>query len=612
MVRIWDARSGALLHDLKVGPGGAPSDFYRAAISPDGRLVAAIDAAGSAVHVWDAVTGGSVAELHNRAADFPRLAFSSGGWLATTGGDEVRVFDVRTWARIATLPGPVHSLAFDARDRLVTGTGSGEVALWALPSGARLQHLRRFGESVDAVAFSSDGELVAAGSRDGALQIWHAGSGALQSQLNPRHSKVLAAEFDPSSRLVLAANADGTVVVADAAQGLPVALLDGPRSVVRVAHFAPGAHRVVGASWDGTARVWDASSPYRRWSSTPSGSACDVGLRSEPDRRFVAVGCGDLSTRVWDTAHDRLVAELPSVTRIEGGGFTSAAAAVSAAGDRAAIARGSVVEVYELPGARLLRTIRHAASVSSVAFATTGTDLITGAIDGSLLISRADGSQLALQASGGIDAAELLDDGRAVVAGADRQLRIYSASGAALADLELPVRMMSLRCDGPHVVALPSYLGKAAAPLLIDLDRHRVIAQLAGHVGEVFSARWVAGQRILTAGADGGARMWDGVTGGLLQVYRGSSRFLADATVMTDDVVVGGDADGTLRFWDASSGARLWMLQAHKSSIVGVHVEGDDLVTRGFTGEISRWRLPPTGQVIDACGDHPRCAIVAE
>jgi WD40 repeat protein len=172
--------------------------------------------------------------------------------------------------------------------------------------------------------------------------------------------------------------------------------------------------------------------------------------------------------------------------------------------------------------------------------------------------------------------------------------------------------MMSLRYDAARLVALPSYLGKAEAPVLIDLESYRVIAQLTGHVGEVFSARWVAGRRILTAGADGAARMWDGVTGQLMQVYRGSSRFLADVTLTSDDVVVGGDADGVLRFWDATSGAKLWTLQAHKSSIIGIHTEGDDLVTRGFTGEISRWRLPAPGRVIDACGDHPRCAIVAQ
>jgi len=75
-------------------------------------------------------------------------------------------------------------------------------------------------------------------------------------------------------------------------------------------------------------------------------------------------------------------------------------------------------------------------------------------------------------------------------------------------------------------------------------------------------------------------------------------------------MVVRGDADGLLRFWDMVSGARLWTRPAHKSAVLGVHLEGSDLVTRGFTGEISRWRLPQSGAVIDACARSAACAIV--
>jgi WD40 repeat protein len=40
-----------------------------------------------------------------------------------------------------------------------------------------IRHLRIAGESIGAVAYSSDGQFVAAGSRDGAVQGWSAESG---------------------------------------------------------------------------------------------------------------------------------------------------------------------------------------------------------------------------------------------------------------------------------------------------------------------------------------------------------------------------------------------------------------------------------------------------
>jgi WD40 repeat protein len=613
-VRIWDPTSGKLVRELR---GDSTTRRYgAAAMSPDGKLIAAIEITGDIADVWDTFTGGRVAKIRNDALDFVGIAFSSDGrWLATTGGNDVRVFDARTWRSALTIRGPrIHKLAFDpTAPRLITGAATGDAAIWEIPSGTRIRHLRDVGDPVEAVAFSPDGQLVVVAGRDGTEQVWHAGSGELLSQFNPRHSKILAAEFDRTSKLVLAAGVDGTVVVADAAEGIPV-MLDGPQNVVWSAHFDPSSRLVVGASWDGTARVWDATPPYRRWSSPTSADSCGIVTGLEPDRRFIAVGCKDHPTRVWDTAHDQLLAELPSVSPVDGE-FTSAFPAVSADGDRAAIARGNTVEIYELPGKRLLRTITHGAPVNAVAFASTGRDLVSGAIDGSVLVARDSGALLAMPtSSGGIDAAGFLPDGRVVAADAQRRLRVYDrGGGAVLADLELPARVMSLRVDGNSLVTVPSYIGDLAPPVLLDLERYRVIAQLVGHVGRVFSARWVAGGQIITAGSDGTARLWNGSTGRLRQIYRASSRSIGDATLTPDgSLLMAGGSDGVLRFWDPPSGSLLWTLQVHRSQVIGIHVEGGDIVTRGFAGEVSRWTLPKPEQVIEMCRDRDRCAIVPE
>jgi len=231
-----------------------------------------------------------------------------------------------------------------------------------------------------------------------------------------------------------------------------------------------------------------------------------------------------------------------------------------------------------------------------------------------MIVTHETGTQVVLpMVSGGIDAVEFLPDGRVVAADTRRRLRAYDPGGAVLADLELPGRVMSLRVEGTRLVTLPvaaPVTGNEGPPLLLDLERYRVIARLEDHVGRVFSARWVAGDQILTAGGDGTARLWDGSTGQLRQTYRGSSNYLADATLTPDDLVIAGSADGLLRFWDRASGRPLWTLPAHKSVLIGVHIEGGDIVTRGFTGELSRWTLPNPERVIQACSDHDLCGTV--
>ncbi len=185
-VKIWDTASGTLVRELR--RDGARLRYFLAALSPDGRLVSAIDTRGDVAHVWDAFTGAPIAEIRNDGLKSPCIAFSPDGrWLATTGGSDVHVLDTRTWRPALTIRGSrIHRLAFDPTgSRLVTGATTGVAAIWSIPSGARIRHLRDVGGPVDAVAFSPDGQLVVSGSRDGAVQIWRAGSGELQSQLNP-------------------------------------------------------------------------------------------------------------------------------------------------------------------------------------------------------------------------------------------------------------------------------------------------------------------------------------------------------------------------------------------------------------------------------------------
>jgi WD40 repeat protein/serine/threonine protein kinase len=613
-VRIWNATTGAPIRNLRYqGAGAAKWRYYAVAMSS--RFVAALDVTGRAVHVWDGETGKQIAELDNDGAEAQLLAFSADGrWLASSGRDEVRVFETSRWRREATITGPrVRSLGFDPnRPRLVVGTADGVASIWDLPTGALFRSLRGAGASVDAVAFSRDGALVATASRDGTEQVWDAASGALRTQLHSHHDMIYAVEFSSTGDRLLSAGADGAVVISSIATGMPVARLEGPESRVIAAHFDPESRRVVGASWDGTARVWDAGSPYRRWGSSPISADCDTMESLVPDQRFVALSCRNQGTHVWDTARGELLAKLPSVSAVAGDYF-SALPALTSTGDRAAIARGNAVELYALPSGQLFRTITHSAAVNAVAFAPEGHDLVSGAVDGSLLLTRDEGDPIALPTSpAGIDAAAILADSRVVAADASGRLRVIGpGNNALLMDVASPSRVRLLRPspDGTRLVTI-STRNDQAPPLLWNLDQRSLVSRLDRHVGRVFAARFVSkgGHEILTAASDGTARLWDAATGSPRQIFRGDSHSLADAALAPDaSVIVAGGSDGVLRFWDTSNGRLLWTLQAHSSFVIGVRWEESELVTRSRAGEVARWALPSPKEVIEAC--HARmCA----
>jgi WD40 repeat protein len=137
-VRIWSAATGSPIRELRnQRPSVNRWRYYAVAMSS--HFVAAIDLTGKSVHVWDADTGQQTAALDNDAPGASLLAFSANvHWLATSGRDEVRVFDTSSWRQVATVGGPrVRSLGFDpAGPRLAVGTNDGVAAIWEIPSSS--------------------------------------------------------------------------------------------------------------------------------------------------------------------------------------------------------------------------------------------------------------------------------------------------------------------------------------------------------------------------------------------------------------------------------------------------------------------------------------------
>ncbi|HEX4422820.1 MAG TPA: serine/threonine-protein kinase [Kofleriaceae bacterium] len=601
-VRIWDLATGQQLASLSQSrPDGRRPSYRRLDISPDGRSVAAIHATGDFVDVWDISSGAAGGIGGTPVAQLPvagglayaaLVEFSSDGqWLAASAGQDVQVFDGRTWARVAQLPvAKLTSFSFDPTTaQLATASALGDAAIWSLPAGTRTQLLSHIGERISHIAFSPDGTLVVTATQEGVERVWRAATGELQVKLKNRGVIASWVDFDPSSKLVVSAD-DRLVTVSEAATGLPIAVFAGGQSGIMVVRFDPSSRRVIGLSQDGSALVWDVTAPYRRWSSPPIAPSCGNDVSLDEDRRFLAVGCGGHGTRIWDSEKDLLLAELPSTT--------GAVPVVSADGDRAAIASGNIVEVYAFPGVRRTRTISHPAGVSAVAFSRSEHDLVSASRDGALRFTRDGQAPVALQSfPSEVDVVAFTPDGRVVAAGAAGEIRTYDPSHeTALTHAELPVRARSFRISptGHRLVIIPA-TNKPTAPVLWDLDNNRLVARLDNHKSPVLSAHFVRGDReILTAGTDGVARRWDAETGNLLQAYVGSSTTLFDVALDPDGVrLVTAGVDGVLRFWDAAAGTMIWTMQAHKV-LNALHFEGDQLVTRGYSGEIARWEFPKT------------------
>lgn len=618
-VRVWDIASGKLLRELRRPYSTSrAARYFAAAVSPDDQFLAAVDMDGAIAHVWNMRDGTFITELEVDGHGYPSVAFSHDGrQLAVSGGDVVRVVDAELWtSRVALAGHNVRALAFDPNtSRLATGSSNGDISLWDPLSGDRVQHLREVGDAVDRVAFAPSGEFLATASRDGTEEVWRA-DGRLQSRGNWLHGKVQSIEFDAASGMVVAGGSSGQVVIVDALMGIPVVSYDGPDSLVRAVHFDPVSKLVLGAWDDGSVRTWSASPSYRRWTSSTVADNCAAYGDAEPDARYSVIACSGHEIRVWDTGRGTLVAELPGVAgRVDD---SAPPPVVSQDGRLAAVARGDIVEMYDLSSATVVQRVQHRAAVTSIALGGAGGHgLLSGDLNGVVMLTVIGSESREVdRVVGGVDVVGFAPGSTVFVATSGAHLRLVALRGEHLvADRTMPTRARLLRLspDKRRLVTVPSLAGATGYPVLWNASDLGEIARMEGHHGRVQAARFAARGTLLTAGNDGAVRLWDADSGEALREFHGGSRTYTDAAASSDgSMVIGAGADGRIRFWDVETGAPLWSMKAHVSAVMGLSVEGDDVVTRASSGDLARWSFPSNQILLMDCDARSvACGIIS-
>ena len=257
--RVWNLATGKCQHTFSHA-GGVRSVMF----SPDGRLLAAASEADT-TRMWDLATGDCLHVLTGHSDWVWSVTFSPDGRLVATASKDktARIWDHASGDCLHTLTDhtneffEVRGVAFSADGRLLaTACGNDKTArVWDTATGHCLHTLTGHTNTVNGVAFSPYGQLLATASNDKTARVWDTATGDCLHTLTGHTDTVNGVAFSPYGQLLATASNDKTARVWDTATGDCLHILTGHTDTVNGVAFS--GQLLATASNDKTARLWN-------------------------------------------------------------------------------------------------------------------------------------------------------------------------------------------------------------------------------------------------------------------------------------------------------------------------------------------------------------------
>lgn len=516
-VTLWDTTGGQQVRVMQRS-GDNTEDLVVTCIafSPDGATLASGGKVGH-LSTWDVASGkprgdmsaGVRGESHDRggnANDVSSVTFVQGGKVLAVGcanmylelspvdgtvARRIRLNEFSASYRIAVSPDGSTLAATIPNEGKARGGERWDIELWSIANGVRLRKLAGHIEGVNAIAFSSDGRMLASGGRDAVASIWDTATTRELTRCGGHTAAATYVAFNPDANrpFMVTGHADARAIVWDLNAGRLARVLTGHSDMISALAFSPdGAVLASAGGRDGMVRLWDAVTGERRgairaWSGMfpmaahgvgamgfrpgdvttlvtgnwnevkrwvlPIGKRMKVvkedqdvyGMAWRPDGRLVATGGPGQSVTLRDaTLSNTSSIKLNEEEVVNGLAFSTdgrvLAGAVSALDSDTRPAHNSGLRLWDASRKTEIRTLDVDQTPLCVAFSAKGLLAAGGQVGGAWLWDASSGTRLAtLQGHGDdVKSVAFTPDGRILAtASADSAIRLWNASGQLLA-----------------------------------------------------------------------------------------------------------------------------------------------------------------------------------
>lgn len=472
---------------------------------------------------------------------------------------------------------PIFSVAFSPEGEiLAAGDASGNINLWRVTDSQQLLKLDGHRDWVRSVAFSPNGQILASGSADMTVKLWNINTGECLATLEGHTSTIRSVAFSSDGELLASGSTDKKIRLWQIKTHQCWKTLEGHLELITSVVFSPNNQILASSSDDHTIKLWNINND--KCQQTLEKHTDNVNsIAFSRDGKLLASGGQDTKVILWNCEQGKY----NYLKTLDG--HTDGIGSVTFSPDNKTLASSSDdkrILLWNIATSEFVKLEGHKLGIWSVKFKPDGTTLASAGLDRSIKLWNLKTYQCQKTWQGYANwfwSIAWSNNGETLAsASGDSIIRFWNLETKKCFKILKGHRNTVQSVDFSSIQDIIASGSFDNTVKLWDIQTSEC-KTLNGHIGWVWSVSFsFDGRKLASCGVDKTIRIWDVNTGECLQVLQGHENTIQSlAFSPKNQIIVSASDDRTLRIWDVNTGECLHILEGHSDWIAAVAFNPD-------------------------------------